>query len=117
MLRIALRTAHIGAAGLILGAAHLGAEDRLGPGVWMTLLLTGFGILADDAYKWREHLWRMGQLWMLLAKLALLGAGFAHRPLLLPMLWAVLVLGSVVSHAPGSVRHFELWGRDRPAPE
>lgn len=111
-LRIALRTAHIGAAGLLLGAAHLGQLSALWPGTWGVLAGTGLGILADDVYRWRAHLPRMLQFWTLLSKLALVGIAASVPGMLEAGLWGALVIGSVVSHASGKLRHKELWGAD-----
>jgi len=107
-LRIAARTAHIGAAALTLGAATFVdptsraqvAEHWAG-----FALLTGILIVCDDLFKWGLLYLRMIQAWVVAVKLALILVGLAHPSLLAPCLWAALVLGSVVSHAPGRLRH------------
>ncbi len=49
-----------------------------------------------------------------LVKVALLLFGFASPAAVLPALWGALVVGSLISHAPGWVRHYALWGADGP---
>lgn len=113
ILRISCRTIHIGSAALILGAAYyqqLNAVDW-----WALPALAGSGmvIVLDDFVRRGWHLLRIAQFWILVAKLSLLALGIWNRDLLLPALWASLIIGSIVSHVPGYVRHYELWGRHR----
>lgn len=101
--RIAARTAHLGAMAMVLGAAALGAD----PGGWGPLVvLSGLVIVADDLFKWGGLYLRMVQAWVVGLKLVLLVVGLSRPTLLLPCLWAALVAGSVVSHAPGKLRHY-----------
>lgn len=111
-LRIALRTAHIGAACLVLGTAHHGDD----PGAaLLILLLTGAALVATDLAKYGWSDWiRYVQAWSVLLKLGAVVLGLACPAALLPGLWTALVVGSVVSHAPGSVRQRALWGADGP---
>ena len=108
VVRISARTVHIGAVAVLLGAAQLGRAGEVGAWVWPALIGSGGAIILDDIYRWRGYLWRMAQLWVLLAKFALLYVAMSVPSLLLPCLWGALLLGSVVSHAPGSVRHYDL---------
>lgn len=101
-LRITARTAHIGTAALTLGAATFDGDAATWAGA---ALVTGLVIVADDLFKWGLLYLRMLQSWVVIAKLALLLLGIARPALLLPCLWTALVLGSVVSHAPGKLRH------------
>lgn len=111
-MRIALRTAHIGAASMMLGAAHWDSPQAAVHSDFVGLLLgSGAGILMDDLYRYGARWVRMLQFWAAASKVALLVAGVLMPDLLIPCMWAALIVGSVVSHAPGEVRHFEFWGR------
>ena len=108
---IAVRTAHIGAAGVVLGGVTLGADV----GVWPRLaLLTGLALVADDVYRYGEDWLRYAQAWAILGKLVLLGIGVLHPALLAPAVWSAVVIGGVIAHAPGAVRQAALWGEAGP---
>ncbi len=110
-LRIALRTAHIGCAVGTLGAALYGGEA----GWWPAgLILSGAGIAADDLYRYGADWFRYVQGMTVLVKLGLVTLGAALPGLLLPSLWLALILGSLVSHAPGRIRQAALWGPPGP---
>ncbi len=110
-LRIGLRTLHLGAIASLLGAA--GFDQDTEP--WLTLtLVTGVALAALDVRKYGEDYFRYLQSWAVLAKLILLSAAVCFPVLLLPALWSALVIGSVISHAPGAVRQFALWGEPGP---
>ncbi|MCB9765224.1 MAG: hypothetical protein H6739_35950 [Alphaproteobacteria bacterium] len=113
-LRIALRTAHIGCAACTLGAAQFGAEA----GWWPAgLVLTGAGIVGDDLYRYGADWLRFVQGQVVLLKLGLVTLGAAVPSLLLPCLWTALILGGVISHAPGRIRQAALWGPPGPCAE
>jgi len=109
--RIALRTLHIAAAAMVVGAAvHDGAY-----GMWPDLLaLSGLAIVADEIYKGGLDWFRYLHAWVVCAKVALAVFGALYPDWVLHALFAALVLGSVISHAPGRVRHFSLWGAPGP---
>jgi hypothetical protein len=110
-IRIGFRTLHIGAIAMLLGAA--GFDQATEP--WLTLtLLTGGSLVALDVRKGGGDYFRYLQSWAVLAKLILLSAAVIWPALLIPALWSALVIGSVISHAPGGVRQFALWGRPGP---
>lgn len=106
-LNIALRTAHLGAMGVLLGghAFHVPPE-RLGTSLWLTIG-TGAALAAVEAGP--RLLWfHQGRGLMTMAKLALLCAvplAWDHR---FPILLAVVVLASVGSHMPGRYRYFSV---------
>lgn len=103
--RITSRTVHIGAVAMLLGAVAFHEP----PGPWPALAVaSGLVIVGDDLYKWRTAYLRMVQAWVIGAKLGLLALGSVFPSLLLPAMWAALVLGSVISHAPGRLRHRRL---------
>jgi len=109
--RIVARTVHIGAAALTLGAATYATEATalVDARQWAAIaLLSGGSIVADDFFKWGWLYLRMFQSWVVLLKLGLLLVGLACPQALAPCLWTALVLGSVVSHAPGRLRHLRL---------
>lgn len=110
-LHVVVRTAHIAAAGITLGGVTLGAD----PGAWAPAAgLTGAALVADDLYRYGEHWFRYTQSWVILLKLALLWGAAARPEHLGPALWAALVLGGLISHAPGFVRQHALWGPPGP---
>jgi len=113
-LRIALRTLHIGAGSMVLGAAHFGGEY----GDWLVLLVfSGGGIVVDDFIRHGWDWLRFVHGWAVLIKFGLLGLGLAVPGLLIPCLWAALILGSLISHAPGKIRQAALWGPPGPCAE
>ncbi len=104
---IALRTAHLGAMGIVFGGTVFGvAPGRLSASLWLTV---GTGVAlaaAETGFRWSWF--HEGRGLTTLAKLVLLCtlplAG-GHR---LPVLVAVVVLGSVGSHMPGRFRHYSV---------
>ena len=107
-LRIALRTAHIASIGWLLGAAIYQAPAE---GPVLATMASGGAMVAEALMRYGTDWLRFVGSWVVLAKLGLLvfalGSGMALWPLLL-----ALVLGSVISHAPGRVRQHALWGPD-----
>jgi len=110
-IRIGLRPLPIGAVAMVLGAVAFGGNA----GSWWSLLvLSGGGIIASDLYKhgidWFGYACGVAAL----AKFALLFVGLLLPSLMLPCLWGCLIIGAVISHAPGSVRHAGVLGRPGP---
>ncbi len=103
VVRIGLRTVHIGGACMVLGAAHFA---EVPPTAMTVLILSGLGIALDDLYKWGTVYLGMVQSWVVGTKLTLLLVAASVPEALLPCLWTALVLGSVVSHSPGRLRHW-----------
>lgn len=103
-LNVGLRTVHL-AALLLFGSALLGQGD---PSIGLILLLSSGGLMfVLDCWANPAHLRELAGLGTLL-KLALLGLGAWQRDWLLPLFWVVLVLSTVLSHAPGPLRHRRL---------
>ena len=109
-LNIALRTAHIGAMGILLGGhAFDVAPERLKLSLWLTIG-TGLVLAAVEAGP-RLTWFHQGRGLMTLAKLALLCAvplAWDHR---LSILLAVIVLGSVGSHMSARYRYYSVLQR------
>ncbi len=106
-LNIALRTAHIGAMGVLLGGhAFDVTPERLHASLWLTIG-TGVALAAIEAGP--RLLWfHQGRGLMTLAKLALLCAVPLAWDYRLPILLAVLVLASVGSHMSARYRYYSV---------
>jgi len=106
-LRITARTLHIGAAAVVMGAVLFDGVA----GHWTPILVfSGLLIMIDDLYKHGVIYVRTAQAWVIALKLGLLALAVPFPHLLPAALWSSIVLGSVISHAPGSVRYRVLWG-------
>jgi hypothetical protein len=110
-LNIALRTAHIGAMGVLLGGhAFDVAPERLKVNLWLTI---GTGLALAAIESGLRPLWlHQGRGVLTLVKLALLCAvllAWDHR---LPILLGVIVLGSVGSHMSGQYRYYSVVYRE-----
>ena len=117
---LALRTAHL--IGVVLFASALfAAGDVRPPGA--LVFLSGAALFAVDLYSHPTH-WRELAGATIIVKLALVGLALLQPELAVPVFWTLLVLSSVMSHAPGSLRHIDIFGRqpeaagedERPAP-
>ena len=106
-LNIGLRTAHIGAMGVLLGGhAFDVAPERLRVSLWLTIG-TGIALAAIEAGP--RLLWfHQGSGIMTMAKLVLICAVPLAWDYRFPILLAVLVLASVGSHMPGRYRHYSV---------
>lgn len=106
-LNITLRTAHIGAMGTLLGGhAFDVAPDRLLLALWLTVG-TGLALAALETggrISWLHEARGV----MTLVKLGLLLVVLLAWTWRLPILLAVVVLGSVGSHMPRRYRHYSL---------
>ena len=106
-LNIALRTAHIGAMGTLLGGhAFNVASERLMVSLWLTI---GTGVvLAAIESEFRLLWFHQARGVMTLTKLALICVVPFAWDLRLPILVAVVVIASVGSHMPGRFRHYSV---------
>ena len=117
-LRIAFRTAHLASIAVLIGAALFTSDAAdYAPAA----IATGSLLAGAELYRYGLDWLRWLQSWVVLAKLTLLTVGMLRPELLTGVLWACLILGAVVSHAPGSVRQWPIWGPPgpcarRPAP-
>jgi hypothetical protein len=104
-LNLSQRTVHL--AGIVLlGAALVGAGE-VRTAAWLTLI-SGLAMFAGDVWANPAHLREVAGFGVL-AKLALVALMVAHPPLALPVFWAILVLSTLLSHAPGALRHRRLF--------
>jgi len=106
-LNIAMRTAHIGTMGVLLGGhAFDVSPERLKVILWLTI---GTGVAMVAIESGARLLWfHQARGVMTMAKLALICVvplGWDYR---LPILLVVIVLGSVASHMPGRYRHYSV---------
>jgi hypothetical protein len=106
-LNLSLRTVHLGGI-VLLGAALLGAGD-LALGAWLTLL-SGLGMFAGDAWANPAHVREVAGCGVLV-KLGLVVLMALYPPAALPLFWTILVISTLLSHAPGNLRHRRLFGR------
>ena len=106
-LNIALRTAHIGSMGILLGGhAFDVAPERLKVILWLTI---GTGIaLASVESRFRLLWFHQGSGFMTMGKLALICAVPLAWDYRFPILLAVIVIASVASHMPGRYRHYSV---------
>jgi len=106
-LNIALRTAHIGSMGILLGGhAFDVAPERMKMILWLTV---GTGVaLASVESRFRLLWFHQARGFMTMVKLALICTVLLAWDYRLPILLAVLVIGSVASHMPGRYRHYSV---------
>lgn len=108
-IRISVRTVHIGAAALVIGAATFGGDSGYALPV---LLISGLYIVADHLFRNGLDWFRFFGSWATLLKLGLFTLAMVWPQLLLLACWAALAIGGLISHAPGNVRQWALWGED-----
>jgi hypothetical protein len=106
LLNITLRTAHIGAMGILLGGhAFDVSPERLKVALWLTII-TGFALAAVEI-SGPKILWlHQGRGFMTMAKLALICAVPLAWDYRLPILLAVVVIASFGSHMPARFRYY-----------
>lgn len=110
-LRITLRTIHLVAVALVIGAAMYGGDMTLGLEI---LLLSGAALMAEEVVRHGFGWFRFVQAWVVFGKLGLFVVVLALDTWRLPALWAALVLGALISHATGKLRQHPLWGDPGP---
>ena len=104
-LNLGLRTVHL--SGIVLLGAALLRAGEVASGAWLTLL-SGLGMFAGDAWANPAHLREIAGCGVLL-KLALVALMVVAPATALPVFWAILVLSTLLSHAPGALRHQRLF--------
>lgn len=111
-LRIGARTVHLGAMAFVL--VPMAMELPVSHAALVLLVASGMVMVLDDFNKNGFELFRYLQFWAVVAKACLLMAALALPAAAGPWAVTALVLGSVVSHAPGRVRQFALFGPPGP---
>ena len=104
-LNLSLRTVHLGGI-VLLGAALLGPGDTM-PGAALTLL-SGLAMFAGDAWANPAHLRVVAGCGVVL-KLALVALMIIYPAAAPGLFWLILVLSTLLSHAPGALRHHRLF--------
>jgi hypothetical protein len=106
-IRIALRTAHIGATGILLGGHFFSVDaTRLLPWLWLAIG-TGAVFVALELYG--SCVWlAQGRGLLTLAKLALLAVVPVFWAQRIWLLLAAVVIGSVGSHMSSRLRYYSL---------
>ena len=106
-LNIALRTAHIGSMGVLLGGhAFDVTPERLKVSLWLTI---GTGLALALVEAGPRLLWfHQARGVMMMAKVALICAVPLAWDYRLPILLAVVVLASVGSHMPARYRYYSV---------
>lgn len=104
-LNLSLRVVHL--AGIVLLGAALLRAGEVASGAWLTLL-SGLGMFAGDAWANPAHLREIAGFGVLL-KLVLVALMVVAPATALPVFWAILVLSTLLSHAPGTLRHRRLF--------
>lgn len=115
-LRIALRSGHILAGGVLMGGYVFAVGDELLTRWWLATMVSGLLLFLTDLHASFAVLVEVRGvgvvLKLLLVLLMPLAAGAA--PVLLAM---ALVIGAVSSHMPRRYRHHVLWLRGRVIPD
>lgn len=104
-LNVCLRTVHLIAI-VLFGAALLGA----GSIVWSAsiVIVSGGLMFAIDTWAHPGHLREVAGFGVVV-KLLLVGFAVGQPQLAQPLFWVLLVLSTLLSHAPGSIRHRRLF--------
>jgi hypothetical protein len=115
-LRIALRTTHLIAMGLLVGGVAVGASrSDLSAALWGTFL-SGVLFVAVELYQSAMFLFQVKGV-AVLVKLLLLVAAVELPESALPLIIAAIVIGGISSHMPGRYRHYSfLHGRTLQGP-
>jgi hypothetical protein len=104
-LNLGLRTVHI--AGIVLlGAALISGTDA-GLGAIVTFV-SGLGMFASDTRANPSQLREVAGFGVLV-KLALVALMALQPMLAIPVFWLILVISTLLSHAPGNLRHRQLF--------
>jgi hypothetical protein len=116
-LDIALRTGHIGVAGILFGGLYFHVPF-IELQIWHHLtIVTGVGLVALELVQDRNWL-HQGKGLVALVHILLAGSVHLRPDLVIPFLWAMLVTGCVGSHMPRRFRHWSLlYGKEVRAQE
>lgn len=101
--RITARTVHIAAIAVWIGSYVYDGDSGLWP---IVAAITGFVIVASDVFKYGLDYFRYMLSWAIALKLIIITVAHFWIPLRPFALGVSLVIGSLISHAPGKIRHF-----------
>lgn len=107
---VLVRTAHLASVVGVFSSALAGAPW----GPWVAPLgISGLLLIGDDLWRFGVDWLRFLQAWVVLGKLGIFLIFAAHDA---PVagLWIAFLLGSIISHAPGELRHLPLFGDPGP---
>ena len=110
--RIGARTVHLVSVMFVGGNAIIGRP--LDSVALDMLILSGCSLLADDALRYGPSLLRYLHFWAVVAKIGLLSIALVKPEWTLSLLVAAVVVGSIISHAPGKVRQWAWVGDPGP---
>ena len=114
-LRITLRTVHLLSFSVLYGGHWFGLpKTELVPWLWWTVL-SGVGLIAVELWSGFDWIFQLScaLVCVKLCVLLLVPVFWGHRTALLTV---VIVIGSVGSHMPGSLRHYYLFRERRQSP-
>ncbi len=111
-MRIGARTVHLLSVMFVGGNAVIG--QPLDEGAAAVLFASGFALLGDDVVRYGSDVVRYLHFWAAVSKISLLGFALLQPEWTLHCLIAAVVVGSLISHAPGAVRQWAFVGKPGP---
>ena len=108
--KISLRTIHLLGVTGVGGGVFLGLDKAIWLGYWWLALTSGFALMLVDAYSNRTWLVQVRgiSVYIKLILLMLLGLGPRWD---ITLLVVIIVISSIVSHAPGKLRYYSVYHR------
>jgi hypothetical protein len=111
-LRIGARTVHL------ISVMFVGANAVIGQPLdeqaIAVLVASGMVLVGDDVVRYGSYVFRYLHFWAAVSKISLLSVALVQPEWTLSCLIAAVVVGSVISHAPGAVRHWSFVGEPGP---
>ena len=112
ILRISLRTTHI------ITIVFVSAVVIAGHGIqqsWLfALVASGCGLLMDDFVRYGTKLFHYLQFWAILPKIFILACAITYPNQARELFVLAIVIGSLISHAPGKIRQYAFGGQPGP---
>ena len=110
--RIVLRTIHLLSVMFLAGSVFgHGVVDRLPLAI---LVMSGGGLMADEFLRYGTDILRWASFWSIAAKIALLLFGGLYPAWMPEVMVAAVVIGGIISHAPGAIRQYAFVGQPGP---
>ncbi|MBT6489655.1 MAG: hypothetical protein HOK97_07830 [Deltaproteobacteria bacterium] len=111
-LRISLRTIHIITIVFVSSSAIAGHGIHQG---WLfALVASGCGLLMDDFVRYGTKLFHYLQFWVIVPKIFILAYAITYPKHARELFVLAIVIGSLISHAPGKIRQYAFGGRSGP---